>query len=462
MSRNPPPKGRSYPFAQRGSAFWEKCHVTYDQAVDMYYDQTAMQQHLGHNPIVNSLVYKRVTYPNIFDAQRAYTQDQNAFYQKKEQEQLAFEARGIKAFKNMNDAIRGRLNPTEDGLANPLERPLKPMGDVSKGIFEQFTNEVVHEPSDRSAETASVQPNLPEIQASEDGRESVQEQWQPVAGDFSLLVFETKNKMDTFCHHKGSSDCNDEAICPKDMRYGDESRDVIESYGLMQPFKNKMRYSPSMGYDVVSEDQFALPASEHFKRMRSLANDAVLGVGFSTEGETQGIFFEMVDKFERNEGGYYSNPLLSKALQGHETTQRFHEALKKCLGDNVKDGRLPDDILSVSSQYMMSLEGERLPKFDSSPLGRDLSNGTVLSVHDIWSLRVYVERLEYKGNKIRGIFKYEVQDHFGLDTNDINHDFSDGIKKQYEQLEGFRSWYLLQHFKGYGYKPFITKIDFEL
>ncbi|WP_275041676.1 DUF3289 family protein [Vibrio neptunius] len=34
--------------------------------------------------------------------------------------------------------------------------------------------------------------------------------------------------------------------------------------------------------------------------------------------------------------------------------------------------------------------------------------------------------------------------------------------KQYEQLEGFRSWYLFQHFKGYGYKPFITKIDFEL
>ena len=131
MSRNPPPRGRNYPFAQRGSAFWEKCHVTFDQAVDMFYDQTAMQQHLGHDPIVNSLVYKRVTYPTIFDAQRAYTQDQNAFYQKKEQEQLALEARGIKAFKNMNDAIRSRLNPTEDGLANPLERPLKPMGETS-------------------------------------------------------------------------------------------------------------------------------------------------------------------------------------------------------------------------------------------------------------------------------------------------------------------------------------------
>ena len=111
-----------------------------------------MLQHLGHDPIVNSLVYKRVTYPTIFDAQRAYTQDQNAFYQKKEQEQLALEARGIKAFKNMNDAIRSRLNPTEDGLVNPLERPLKPMGEVSKGIFEQLTIEFAHAPSGRSAE----------------------------------------------------------------------------------------------------------------------------------------------------------------------------------------------------------------------------------------------------------------------------------------------------------------------
>ncbi|MCW8348860.1 hypothetical protein MD535_22980 [Vibrio sp. ZSDZ65] len=163
MSRPLPPKGRNYPFAQRGSPFWEKCHVTYDQAVDMFYDQTALQQHLGNGPIVNSLVYKRVKYSTIFDAQRAYTQDQSAFYQKKEQEQLALEARGIKAFKNMNDAIRGRLNPTEDGLANPLERPLKPMGEVSNDIFEQFASELAQEPSGRSVDIASVQPSSPEI-----------------------------------------------------------------------------------------------------------------------------------------------------------------------------------------------------------------------------------------------------------------------------------------------------------
>ena len=149
MSSNPPPKGRNYPFAQRGSAFWEKCHVTYDQAVDMFYDQTAMQQYLGHDPIVYSTVYKRVKYPSIFDAQKAYSQDQNSLYQKKEQEQLELEAKGFEEFKKKNDAIRGRLNPTENGAADPLGRPLKPMGDLSKGTFDQGTIENAHEPSDR-------------------------------------------------------------------------------------------------------------------------------------------------------------------------------------------------------------------------------------------------------------------------------------------------------------------------
>ncbi|WP_268884615.1 hypothetical protein [Aliivibrio fischeri] len=41
----PPPKGRSFPFVPRQSADWLTCHVTYDQAVDMFFNQTATQQH---------------------------------------------------------------------------------------------------------------------------------------------------------------------------------------------------------------------------------------------------------------------------------------------------------------------------------------------------------------------------------------------------------------------------------
>jgi uncharacterized protein (TIGR03034 family) len=277
----------------------------------------------------------------------------------------------------------------------------------------------------------------------------VLDDWKPVQGDFPLLVFETQNQMDAFD--------------APDMTHGDESRETIEKYGFMKPFKQSEYYSHREGYTRYSDDEFSLPASEHFKRMRSLANDvASSGRGFSTEGDTKSIFFEMVDKFQRNEGGYYSNPLLTNALKEHETTVKFHEALKQCLEDSLNNGELPDDIVDISSRYL-GKDGKipsSLPKFNFYLTPESLVNGTVLTVHDIWSMRVYVEQLEYNGNQVRGTFKYEIQDHFGLDINDINHNLSN--MKPYELLEGFRSWYLLQHFEEYGFEPFITTIDFKL
>ncbi|TDM52400.1 DUF3289 family protein [Aliivibrio fischeri] len=252
-----------------------------------------------------------------------------------------------------------------------------------------------------------------------------------------------------------------------DMIYGKESREVIESYGFMLPFKNEMRYSPSMGYDIVTEDQFKLPASEHFKRMRSLGkyfSSSVIGriMGFKTSH----VFTEMVDKFERNEGGYFESKELTEAFKKHETTDKFHKEILKCLSNNLNESSLPKDILNIVIQYMNSKikgEGAPLPQFLIKKDGRfhqDLFNGGVISVHGIWSMEVYMDSLEYKGSEIRGKFRYKVQDHFGLNTADINHDIG-SLDKSFELIEGFRSWYLLQHFKEYGYKPFITLMDFD-
>lgn len=289
----------------------------------------------------------------------------------------------------------------------------------------------------------------------------VLEEWKPVEGKFPLLVFETKNKMDDFT--------------APDMLFGDESKETIIEYGLFNPFKDT--YSqPNAGYPLsaytVSEDQFKLPAAEHFKRMRGLGKFFSSSlIGKLMDFETSHVFSEMVDKFERNEGGYYSNPMLTKALREHETTTKFHEALKICLEDNLINGKLPDDIVRISSQYMMSSKGNSLPQFLVGNLlmlnpHPNLVDGTVLSVHGIWSMQVYIKELEYKGNQVRGKFSYKIQDHFGLDVKDIDHNsFDDNPNndgKPYEWLEGFRSWYLLQHYQGYGFKPFITKMDFEL
>lgn len=47
---------------------------------------------------------------------------------------------------------------------------------------------------------------------------------------------------------------------------------------------------------------------------------------------------------------------------------------------------------------------------------------------------------------------FEIYDHFGLDAKDIT-----GFK---ELHNGFASWYILQHYGKYIYKPFITKLLF--
>ena len=234
--------------------------------------------------------------------------------------------------------------------------------------------------SDDTASAAAVNSRTPseEELAEIDKREAVvnapkEAKWLPVKGSFPRLVYKTENKMYDWD--------------ASDMIHGDENRETIETYGLGQPFKQKsydLTPSPNgilgMGMGsplhVLGEDPFSLPASEHFKRMRGLA------FGFSSYGETQDIFPKMVDKFERNEGGCYTNPLLDSALSEHETTKEFHITLKRCLSENIHNGELDKNILNITSEYMRSSKGARLPMFTS------VIDGTVLTVHGIAAMEV--------------------------------------------------------------------------
>lgn len=115
-----PPKGRNYPFSSRNPASWSNCHVSYEQAVEMFYNQTATQQHMGHNPIVQSKVFRGIEYSTIEEAQEVSTKTLNAEYLAREQRNLADENRGCTISKKFNDSIRNRIIPTENGLESPL------------------------------------------------------------------------------------------------------------------------------------------------------------------------------------------------------------------------------------------------------------------------------------------------------------------------------------------------------
>ncbi|MBU2713992.1 type VI secretion system tip protein TssI/VgrG [Zooshikella harenae] len=289
--------------------------------------------------------------------------------------------------------------------------------------------------------------------------------WKPVPSlmGYPALIFATRRRK--FNHDLPKPNRGDDGQIVPDLRHGDEDRATIEEYGYGKPFKNtEDLYSMREGHIIKKgEDQFKLPAEQHFDRMRKLGH--IFSNKWILDTPTINIFYEMVDKFQRNEGGTYSHSSLTEALKLHESTKSFNNALRIFLKEYVLCNlALNTDLTDQSFNFMVNdSRGVGIPKFDKwSTEGWDLFTGGVITVHDVYAMEVYVDKLEEKDNQIRGKFIYHIQDHFGLDSPDINHESLTDLFKLFEQMEGFRSWYLLQHYKGYNYKPFTTEIDFEL
>ena len=148
-----PPRGRIFPFAPKGSSDWLSSHVTYDQAVEMFFNQTATQQHMGISPLVCSLVFRGVKYATLQEAQQVHTSTMNAEYEAREQRDLADENRGSKASKTINDQIRNRIVPTENGLESP-ELYKKPFGEKCSS-FSSLVQSLTGQPTSETQSIAS-------------------------------------------------------------------------------------------------------------------------------------------------------------------------------------------------------------------------------------------------------------------------------------------------------------------
>ena len=77
--------------------------------------------------------------------------------------------------------------------------------------------------------------------------------------------------------------------------------------------------------------------------------------------------------------------------------------------------------------------------------------GETIALNDIWATEVILKELKTEGDSCTVHYKVILWDHFGLDLPDL--------EKFYSYGSGFRAWFVLQHL--FGYKPFLTKIQFD-
>jgi len=258
----------------------------------------------------------------------------------------------------------------------------------------------------------------------------------------------------------------------RDMRYGDLDTlalrnqfyiDVDNVSARVNPRTLKLQpapntgtlYSPYAMQDLeqqmpsVSRDESARLMFDEFRELTKL---------YSFHGPYKNIITEMIDHMQENIGTPYSSPLLDKALKEQilndhsekSSLLEINDVLKRAI--DYEYGFIPlnkkGDIFDEKGNFK-ELSKTVLPKFDRKI---DNTNGLVITVHDTWSTHITLESLEVNGDSYRARVHYRIQDHFGLDDDDV-------LNPVYREFRIFRLWFALQRWDQYGYKPFITEMN---
>ncbi|MGY3910763.1 DUF3289 family protein [Aeromonas piscicola] len=222
-----------------------------------------------------------------------------------------------------------------------------------------------------------------------------------------------------------------------DMHYGDIPEDALRNfYGLRDV---SARCNP---FTMADRKASAAILFDEFRALSDM---------FSFYGPYKGLMRLMIGHMQGNSGTTFRHPLLDRAMSERLDMKEETETLAKL------QAALEDNIDWTSGCYPLYRKVELrdavlntvLPKFNSWP---DRVNGMGITVHDTWSTHITLQSLEVTGNRYKAQVQFRIQDHFGLDDDDVQNPF-------YRQFRIFRIWFVLQRWVGYGYRPFITEMN---
>lgn len=236
-----------------------------------------------------------------------------------------------------------------------------------------------------------------------------------------------------------------------DMKHGDlDAKELKRRYDwapnyiseIAEPSRLK-RWLNSFKVDTLTrEEQRKADARELFEDFHRLAKP------FSWYGPYRSLIDRLIDHMQGNTGAPFRHPLMDQALTEHESMENSLEKLRKVLARNIEwdGGYYPQAKAQLLTNAVLN---SRLPKFDGLINRID---GMGLAVHDTAGTEIILKSLHVQGDQFCAEVHYRIQDHFGLDENDIAHSL-------YGKLPLFQIWFVLQRWSGYDYRPFITEMQ---
>ncbi|WP_241622386.1 DUF3289 family protein [Rosenbergiella australiborealis] len=263
---------------------------------------------------------------------------------------------------------------------------------------------------------------------------------------FPYTLFQTRNRMDDY----GA----------KDMRCGDLTEAQLTShYGLVDvstranpytftkitPFNQpqSMFYGSRGEGEKITRQQCVAMLFDEFRDLSRL---------FSVYGPYRHLIEKMITHMQYGNGKPFRDMLLNSALEAHilndKTENSTLSKIKNALIENIDwvNKYYPE---KETDELRKAILSGKLPKFDRF---QDNFNGMGITVHDTWATHITLKSLHIDNDRYRAVVNYKVQDHFGLDSDDI-------LKIKFRQFHFFRIWFVLQRYNQFGFKPFMTDID---
>ncbi|MFP1785901.1 DUF3289 family protein [Lonsdalea quercina] len=255
--------------------------------------------------------------------------------------------------------------------------------------------------------------------------------------DLPILVYETKHK----------PGLNADGTPAADMLYGDMTKEEITA--IPTYMHTHMFAVDDWTADFDSPDIL-------FKKFREMTTTL-----FSS-GDLKFVILAMIAKFEKKEGGEFRHPELTRAVRAHPGTQAFVKRIISGVEATIETQRGEINQLPLDNwmpQYQKPGENIlRPPTFHSF---KDIYAGLTITINDVWAAKAELVQYNRVGRFYTGKVRVTFYDHFGLDLPDIGPDPTNGSIKKYGMLLGFRSWFILQHLKQFGCKPFITVMEMD-
>ncbi|MFC0142166.1 YPO3983 family protein [Erwinia mallotivora] len=265
---------------------------------------------------------------------------------------------------------------------------------------------------------------------------------------FPCTIFKTQNRMD-----------DDNA---KDMRCGDLSASQLKThYGLnylsdrVDPWtltRRPVLDSPRSRYccnmrptgEKVSREQCAAILFDEFRQ---------LSRQFSLCGPYRHLIEKMINHMQYGKGKAFRDMSLDRALKEQILNDRSKKnsprvLLEKTFKDKI-DWENKFYPLNKKDELLKAIFETKLPEFDRF---QDKFNGMGITVHDTWATHITIKSLQIDNDRYRAVVHYKVQDHFGLDDEDI-------FNKIFGDFNFFRIWFVLQRYNKFGFKPFMTNME---